>query len=88
MRFSPLWVFAIAGDAAGGSKVFLNRLVEHLKENEIIPQEAKATELVDVLEAIQVASSKSATSIDTPPLSRKKLTELADEMKGSYMRVF
>ena len=88
MRFSPLWVFAIAGDAAGGSKVFLNRLVEHLKENEIIPQEAKATELVDVLEAIQVASSKSATSIDTPPLSRKKLSELADEMKESYVRVF
>ena len=88
MRFSPLWVFAIAGDAAGGTKVFLNRLVEHLKENEIISQEAKATELVDVLEAIQVASSKSATSIDTPPLSREKLTELADEMKESYTRVF
>ncbi len=88
MRFSPLWVFAIAGDAAGGSKVFLNRLVEHLKENEIISHETKAAELVDVLEAIQDASSKSATSIDTPPLSRKKLIELADEMKESYIRVF
>ena len=48
MRFSPLWVFAIAGDVAGGSKVFLKRLVKHLKENNIIAQEAEASELVDV----------------------------------------
>jgi hypothetical protein len=88
MRFSPLWVFAIAGDAAGGSKVFLNRLVENLKKNNIIAQETEAAELVDVLEAIQKASSKSAASIDTPPLSRKKLSELANEMKVNYSRVF
>jgi hypothetical protein len=88
MRFSPLWVFAIAGDAAGGSKVFLKRLVKHLKENNIIAQETEAAELVDVLEAVQEASSKSASSIDTPPLSREKLSELANEMKVNYVRVF
>jgi len=88
MGASPLWVLAILGDAAGGSKIFLNRLVKYLKENDVIPEETQATELIDVLEAVQEASSKSATTIDTPPLSREELSKLADEMKASYGRVF
>jgi hypothetical protein len=88
MGYSPLWVFAILGDAAGGSKVFLNRLVEHLKENNIMAENIEATELVDVLDAVQDASRKSTTTIDTPPLSRAELARLADEMKSSYSRVF
>ena len=86
--FSPLWVFAIAGDVAGGSKVYLHRLVERLKEDGIVAEKTEATELVDVLEAIQDASSKSATAIDTPPLSREELAKLADEMKAGYGRAF
>jgi len=88
MGSSPLWVLAILGDAAGGSKVFLNRLVKYLKENSVVTEETQATELVDVLEAVQEASSKSATTIDTPPLSREELSKLADEMKASFGRVF
>ncbi|MBI9107421.1 MAG: hypothetical protein JEZ04_11815 [Spirochaetales bacterium] len=88
MRFSPLWVFAIAADAAGGSKVFLQRLVKHLKDNDIISRDAKVTELLDVLEAVQEASGRSAVSIDAPPLSREKLSDLANEMKNDYGRVF
>jgi len=88
MGSSPLWVFAILGDAAGGSKVFLNRLVKFLKENGVIAEETEATELIDVLEAVQEASSKIATTIDAPPLSREELSKLADEMKASYGRVF
>ena len=88
LGYSPLWVFAILGDAAGGSKVFLNRLVKYLKENNVMTENIEATELVDVLEAIQEASIKSASTIDTPPLSREELSELANEMKFSYGRVF
>ena len=88
MGSSPLWVLAILGDAAGGSKIFLNRLVESLKENGVMAEETQATELIDVLEAVQEASSKSAITIDMPPLSREELSQLADEMKVSYGRVF
>ena len=87
MRFSPLWILAIAGDAAGGSKVFLNRLVEHLKANEVIDLGEEPKELVDVLEAVQHASTKSATALDMPPLSRDELAKLASEMKESYSKV-
>jgi len=88
MGSSPLWVLAVLGDAAGGSKIFLNRLVIYLKENGVMAEEAQATELIDVLEAVQEASSKSAITIDTPPLSREDLSKLADEMKVSYGQVF
>jgi len=88
MSASPLWIFAIAGDAAGGSKVFLNRLVEHLKENDILTEDVNPSELVDVLEAVQNATSKSAKAIDAPPLSREELSDLAEEMKVSYGKIF
>ena len=87
MGYSPLWVFAILGDAAGGGKVFLNRLVKYLKENNVLTEEIEATELVDVLEAVQEASIQSASTIDTPPLTREELSELANEMKSNYGRV-
>jgi len=87
MGYSPLWVFAILGDTAGGSKVFLNRLVKYLKENDVLAEEIEARELVDVLEAVQAASVQSASTIDMPPLSREELSELATEMKSNYGRV-
>jgi hypothetical protein len=88
MGFSPLWVLAIAGDTAGGSKVFLRRLVKHLKQSGVVAEDSDATELVEVLEAVQDASGKSATSIDAPPLSREELTQLANEIRASYVNVF
>jgi hypothetical protein len=88
MRFSPLWVFAIAGDVAGGSKLYLNRLVKHLKDNGVMEQDAEATELVDVLEAVQGAANRSALAMDMPPLSHENLKALAEETKADYANAF
>jgi hypothetical protein len=88
MHFSPLWVFAIAGDAAAGSGAFLARLVEQLKWNGVLPPEANISGLADLLAAIQDTARKSATAIDTPPLSREELTRLANDMTGAYGRMF
>ena len=88
MGFSPLWVFAIAGDAAGGSKVYLRRLIERLKENGVMAQDDQATELVDVLEAVQAAANKSAIAVDIPPLSRETLAALAEDMQAGYAKAF
>lgn len=88
VRFSPLWVFAIAGDAAAGSKVYLHRLVEQLKQNNVIAEETEVKELLDLFAALQHAANQSATVIDMPPLSRKELATMADDMKAGYSRVF
>jgi len=87
-HFSPLWVFAIAGDASSGSKVFLERLINNLKESGVIPEDAVIHDLVDLMEATQSASRVSVQAVDTPPLSRKDLVALVDELKRAYSVMF
>jgi len=88
MRFSPVWVFALAGDAAAGSKVFLDRLSSNLKQHGVIDAESDPEDVVSLLDAIQEASSSSATAMDTPPLSSQQLSELAGELTDGYKRMF
>ena len=88
MHFSPLWVFAIAGDAAAGSRVFLDRLIEQLKQNGVLPPDTQVSGLAELLGAIQETARKTASAIDTPPLSREDITQLADEMTTSYGQMF
>lgn len=88
MHFSPLWVFAIAGDAAAGSSVFLDRLAQQLKSNGVIPLDASISSLTELLAAVQTTASRSAAAIDTPPLSREELGKLASEMTANYGRMF
>jgi len=88
MRFSPVWVFALAGDAAAGSKVFLDRLVMHLKQNGVIDPASDPDDIAGLLAAIQRASSTSATAVDTPPLSRAQLAGLADDLADGYGQMF
>jgi hypothetical protein len=88
MRFSPVWVFAIASDAAGGSKVFLDRLTGQLKDNELIDRDSEPNSLVELLEAVQIASQASAQAIDTPPLSQDELAVVAGDLSAGYGRMF
>lgn len=88
VQFSPLWVFAIAGDAASGSQVFLRRLVEHLKRQGVLNQDESIDDLTDLLDALQNASRATVGAIDTPPLTRPELEQMAGEMRVAYARLF
>jgi hypothetical protein len=88
MRFSPVWVFAVAGDAAAGGKVFLDRLSTNLKQHGVIDPESDPEDVVGLLDAIQQASSSSATVMDTPPLTREQLVDLAGDLTDGYGRMF
>lgn len=88
MHFSPLWVFAIAGDAAAGGHAFLDRLATQLKKNNVIPADLEVSGIADLLGAIHETSRQSAAAIDTPPLSAADLSKLADDMVNSYGQVF
>jgi hypothetical protein len=83
MHLSPVWVFAIASDAAKGGQVFLNRLVHHLKENQVIDQDSTPDSLEQILLSIHEMSKRSATAIDTPPLSMPEIEELAEQLRIS-----
>lgn len=86
--FSPLWVFAIAADAASGSKVFLHRLEHHLKQQGAIRQDARVDDLTDLLDALQEAARAMTSVLDTPPLSRKDLALISARLRSSYAEVF
>jgi len=88
VQFSPLWVLAIAGDAAAGSKLFLNRLVRQLQLDGVLREDARIDSLVDLLDAVHRASRASATTIDTPPLSRADFEIQAAELRSAYRQVF
>ena len=83
MHFSPVWVFAIASDAAKGGKVFLQRLIAELKDNGVIDKERNPESLEQILAAIHEVGRKGATAIDTPPLSMQEINELASELRIS-----
>jgi hypothetical protein len=87
-HFSPLWIFAIVGDASSGSKIFLQRLSRHLKENDVIPEGVVIHNLVDLVEATQTASQITVKAVDTPPLSQKELATLVDDLKHAYGMIF
>ncbi len=83
MHFSPVWVFAIASDAAKGGKVFLQRLVTELKENDVIDKDRNPESLEQILQAIDDFGRRGATAIDTPPLSASEINDLASELRDS-----
>ena len=88
VRFSPLWVFALAGDAATGSRAYLNRLVFQLKENGVIAQEREINSIEALFIAMQDASKSSVTVIDTPPLTREELDKITADLRSNYGRIF
>ena len=83
MHLSPVWVFAIASDAAKGGQVFLNRLIHHLKENEVVGEDSNPESLEQVLLSIHDMGRLGATAIDTPPLSMVEVEELAAQLRES-----
>lgn len=87
MHLSPLWVFAIAADVADGSKVYLNRLVEELKSQQVIAPEAEIQGLEDVLGAVGRAGRQSAQLFDAPPVKAADIRKLRDDLLGSYAGV-
>jgi hypothetical protein len=87
-HFSPLWVFAIAGDAISGGTIFFERLTKHLKDHGVIDEEDQVHDLVELLQATQAASRASARVVDTPPLSHEDIKGVIEELSNAYGEVF
>ncbi len=83
MHLSPVWVFAIASDAAKGGQVFLQRLVGFLKENGVIAQHSSPNSLEQILQSIALMGQQGASAIDMPPLSMAEIKVLANDLRQS-----
>ena len=87
-HFSPLWFFALVGDAAAGSKEVLQRVVAELKKDGSLPPDASIGSVESLLDALSHASATSAAPIDAPPLSKKDVAALADQVGTAYSKLY
>lgn len=83
MHLSPVWVFAIASDAARGGQVFLQRLVAYLKENQVIAEDSNPTSIEQVLQSIANMGQQGAVAFDTPPLSMAEIRVMTSELRDA-----
>lgn len=82
-RFSPLWIFAIVSDVVGGSSVYYNRLVHHLKENKIIDDNYSGQDVTALLSALQQTTDHAASIIDMPPVTLEQASVTAKQLAES-----
>lgn len=88
MHLSPLWVFAIATDVAGGSKEYLRRLVAELKAAKVLSSDATIGTVDQLLDAVGQAGNESATVFDAPPVNVAEIRQLRDRLTAGYTKVF
>ncbi|HVE39858.1 MAG TPA: hypothetical protein VNM14_08230 [Planctomycetota bacterium] len=87
-HFSPVWFFALVGDAASGTQGYLRRVTAELEKDGAIPAGTTIDSVDRLLEALAHVSATSAMPIDTPPLSAADLRALKDEIASSYTALY
>lgn len=87
LHFSPVWVFAIASDAARGGQVFLQRLTDALREHGLIAPDQHPGSVEQVLLALQDVGDRGATAFDTPPLSLAEVSQLRSDLTQATGRL-
>ncbi len=73
--FSPLWLLAAAADVTRGTRVYLDTLVQELKQVGVLAEDAHLGSVDELLGALEGASGKTARLIDIPPLELAALRQ-------------
>jgi len=84
IRFSPVWMLAILSDVAGGSKIYLQRLIKDLERNKLIDSGRFYDNVYDVLDSITTSSKIGVDAIDLPPISKEELTEFKETLIAQF----
>jgi hypothetical protein len=84
--FSPLWLLAAAADVTRGTRIYLDALVDELKDAGVIAREARLASVDELLAALEGASGTTARLIDIPPLEvqalKQSLSDLREDAQG------
>ncbi len=85
LHASPLWILAIAGDAAFGARTYLDLLVEELKSKGVL-EDADTEDTIEsvaaLLARLEKLSAAGALAIDLPPTEIAALKEMALEARA------
>jgi aconitate hydratase A / 2-methylisocitrate dehydratase len=83
---SPLWLLAGAADVTHGTRVYLDALVNELKEAGVVARDVEFASVDDLLAALEGASGTTARLIDIPPLEiaslKQSLTDLREDAES------
>ena len=80
--FSPLWLLAGASDILRGSRTYLNALVDELKREGVIADEAEFSSVDELLGALEGGTGTTARLIDIPPLELQGLRTSLEELRS------
>jgi aconitate hydratase len=80
--FSPLWLLAAAADVTHGTRVYLDVLVDELKDAGVIARDARLTSVDELLAALEGASGTTARLIDIPPLEVEALKQSLGDLRA------
>lgn len=80
IRFSPVWMLAILSDVSGGSRIYIHRLIDDLKKNQLIDTNVNYDNIYDLLEGINKSSSIGVNAMDLPPISAEEFNQFKDTL--------
>jgi hypothetical protein len=67
--WSPVWLLAAAANVMGGTKVYLQALIQDLQREHILPPQTQADSIEELLSALEQTLGQAADTIDLPPLN-------------------
>ena len=78
--WSPVWLLAATADILGGTKVYLQTLVQDLKREGVLGPQTQVDSVEVLLKELEQTFGQAADTIDLPPLN-------IDEMRASWIKL-
>ena len=78
---SPVWVLAALADATGGGRKLIVEIGEALKEEGLLPRDARFETMEQVLHGLEKTSGHMATTLNMPPVDIAGLRREWDQLK-------
>ena len=80
--FSPLWLLAAASDVLRGSRVYLDELVEELKQAGVLADEVEVASVDELLGVLERGTARTAALVDVPPVELAELRASLAELRA------
>ncbi|MFM9107667.1 MAG: hypothetical protein ACKOWF_13325 [Chloroflexota bacterium] len=78
---SPLWVLAAVADLTGGSRAYLEELIEQLRADGLLPPDQGADTYLELLDRLETSSGTLADAVDVPPMSVDEARRAFDTLR-------
>lgn len=80
--WSPIWLLAAVSDLTGGTRLYLQTLVDELKASGVLPAATSIASFEELLAALEGGSGTLADTIDLIPTSLGELRSAWEQLRG------